>query len=44
VGGAGCGDPLMQKFILLLVFFLVFDGAALAQSGKVALVIGVSKY
>ena len=34
---------LMRTFICLLVFFLVFDGAALAQ-GKVALVIGVSKY
>ena len=35
---------LMRTFIFLLVFFLVFDGAALAQGGKVALVIGVSKY
>jgi uncharacterized caspase-like protein len=35
---------LMRTFICLLVFFLVFDGAALAQGGKVALVIGVSKY
>ena len=34
----------MQKFIFILAFFLVFDGAALAQSGKVALVVGVSKY
>jgi uncharacterized caspase-like protein len=36
--------PLMRTFICLLVFFLVFDGAAMAQGGKVALVIGVSKY
>jgi hypothetical protein len=35
---------LIRTFICLLVFFLVFDGAALAQGGKVALVIGVSKY
>ena len=35
---------LMRTFICLLVFFLVFGGAAPAQGGKVALVIGVSKY
>ena len=34
----------MRTFICLLAFFLVFGGAAPAQGGKVALVIGVSKY
>jgi len=35
---------LIRTFICLLVFFLVFDGAALAQGRRIALVIGVSKY
>ena len=35
---------LIRTFICVLVFFLVFDGAALAQGRRIALVIGVSKY
>src|SRR5882757_5441215 len=35
---------LIRTFICLLMFFLVFDGAALAQGRRIALVIGVSKY
>jgi len=35
---------LIRTFICLLVFFLAFDGAALAQGRRIALVIGVSKY
>jgi hypothetical protein len=35
---------LIRTFICFFVLFLVFDGAALAQGRRIALVIGVSKY